>query len=257
MNKFALVDLKGGLGNQIFQISFANYLKNLGFNVFLDTTFFYSNHKFPRKLEVDLRELGFNKTKLKSNFFFRLNKSLFWEDDSFEMEDLKFYNRFVGYYQNFKYLENSKFFLKDKLNLTSNNQNNNVVALHMRRTDYKIINQMLSDTYYEKAINELLTNNNDLQFDIFTDDVNVKLDKKIFKNIRNIYKPIPNENSIDILRTMLNYKYYITANSSFSSIAAFLSEIDNKIVIYPDPWWRNSEIKLINIPSDWIGIQNN
>ena len=173
------------------------------------------------------------------------------------MEDLKFYNRFVGYYQNFKYLENSKFFLKDKLNLTSNNQNNNVVALHMRRTDYKIINQMLSDTYYEKAINELLTNNNDLQFDIFTDDVNVKLDKNIFKNIRNIYKPIPNENSIDILRTMLNYKYYITANSSFSSIAAFLSEIDNKIVIYPDPWWRNSEIKLINIPSDWIGIQNN
>ena len=54
---------------------------------------------------------------------------------------------------------------------------------------------------------------------------------------------------------MLNYKYYITANSSFSAIAAF-SEIDNKIVTYPDPWWRNSEIKLINIPPDWIGIQN-
>jgi hypothetical protein len=256
MSKFALVDLKGGLGNQIFQISFANYLKNLGFNVLLDTTFFYSNHKFPRKLEVDLRELGFKKTKLKSNFIFRLNKSLFWEDDSFEIEDLKFYNRFVGYYQNFIYLENSKFFLKDKLNLISNNQNNDVAALHMRRTDYKIINQMLSDTYYEKAINELLINNNDLQFDIFTDDLNVKLDKKIFKNIRNIYKPMPNENSIDILRKMLNYKYYITANSSFSSIAAFLSEIDDKIVIYPDPWWRNSEIKLINIPVDWIGIQN-
>ena len=112
MSKFALVDLKGGLGNQIFQISFANYLKNLGFNVFLDTTFFYSNHKFPRKLEVDLRELGFNKTKLKSNFIFRLNKSLFWEDDSFEIEDLKFYNRFVGYYQNFIYLENSN--IEDK-----------------------------------------------------------------------------------------------------------------------------------------------
>ena len=39
MSKYALVDLKGGLGNQIFQISFANYLKNFGFNVFLDTTF--------------------------------------------------------------------------------------------------------------------------------------------------------------------------------------------------------------------------
>ena len=257
MSKYALVDLKGGLGNQIFQMSFAYYLKNLGFNVFLDTTFFYSNHKFPRTLELDLSELGFRKTKLKSNFVFKLNKSLFWEDDTFEIEDLKFYNRFVGYYQNFKYLEESKFFIKDKLNLTSNIQNTNVVALHIRRTDYKLIDQMLSDAYYEKAINKLLDNNKELQFDIFTDDVNIQLDKKIFKNIRNIYKPIENESSIETLKKMINYKYYITANSSFSAIAAFLSEIGNKIIIYPDPWWRNSEIKIINIPSDWIGFQNN
>ena len=32
---------------------------------------------------------------------------------------------------------------------------------------------MLSDTYYEKAINKLLNNNNKLQLDIFTDDVNI------------------------------------------------------------------------------------
>lgn len=257
MRKLALVDLKGGLGNQIFQISFANYLNSLGYNTFLDTSFFYSNHKFPRRLEVDISQLGFKKTNLKSNFIFKLNDSLFWEDDSFEIEELKIYNRFVGYYQNFKYLEKSKNFLKDKLNLTTYNQNINVAALHIRRTDYKIINQMLSDSYYEKAINEILNINNNLQFDIFTDDKNIKLDKKIFKNIKNIYKPETTENSIEVLRKMLNYKYYITANSSFSAIAAFLSEIDSKTIIYPDPWWRNSEIKLINIPSYWIGIQNN
>ena len=70
MRKLALVDLKGGLGNQIFQISFANYLNSLGFNTFLDTSFFYSNHKFPRRLEVDISQLGFKKTNLKSNFIF-------------------------------------------------------------------------------------------------------------------------------------------------------------------------------------------
>lgn len=257
MSKYALVDLKGGLGNQIFQMSFANYLKNLGFNVFLDTTFFYSNHKFPRTLELDLNELGFRKTKLKSNFVFKLNNSLFWEDDSFNIEDLKIYNRFVGYYQNFKYLEESKYFLKNKLNLISNDQNTDVVALHIRRTDYKTINQMLSDTYYENAINKLLSNNNNLQLDIFTDDINIQLDKRIFKNVRNIYKPIPNESSLDVLRKMLNYKYYITANSSFSTIAAFFSEIKNKIVIYPDPWWRNSEIEILNIPPDWTRVRSN
>ena len=129
MSKFALVNLKGGLGNQIFQISFANYLISLGFNTFLDTSFFHSSHKFPRKLEVNISELGFKNINLKSDIIFRLNNSLFWEDNSFEIADLKIYNRFVGYYQNFKYLEKSKSFLKDKLNLTSNNQNNNVAAL--------------------------------------------------------------------------------------------------------------------------------
>ncbi len=256
MSKFALVNLKGGLGNQIFQISFANYLISLGFNTFLDTSFFHSSHKFPRKLEVNISELGFKNINLKSDIIFRLNNSLFWEDNSFEIADLKIYNRFVGYYQNFKYLEKSKPFLKDKLNLTSNNQNNNVAALHIRKTDYKLINQELSDIYYAKAINELLKINNDLQFDIFTDDINLSLNKKVFKNIKNLYKPIQGEESIKILRKMLNYKYYITANSSFSSIAAFLSEIENKVVIYPEPWWRNSEISLINIPSNWISIQN-
>ena len=53
MNKFALVNLKGGLGNQIFQVSFANYLRSIGFYTFLDTSFYESNHTFPRKLEID------------------------------------------------------------------------------------------------------------------------------------------------------------------------------------------------------------
>jgi len=257
MRKVALVDLKGGLGNQIFQISFANHLNNLGFITLLDTSFFYSNHKFPRELGINIKELGFKKTNLKYNIIFKLNNSLFWEDDSFNIEDLKIYNRFVGYYQNFKYLEESKYFLKNKLNLISNDQNTDVVALHIRRTDYKTINQMLSDTYYENAINKLLSNNNNLQLDIFTDDINIQLDKRIFKNVRNIYKPIPNESSLDVLRKMLNYKYYITANSSFSTIAAFFSEIKNKIVIYPDPWWRNSEIEILNIPPDWTRVRSN
>ena len=40
MKKIALIYLKGGLGNQIFQISFANYLSNLGLNVFISLSNF-------------------------------------------------------------------------------------------------------------------------------------------------------------------------------------------------------------------------
>ena len=54
---------------------------------------------------------------------------------------------------------------------------------------------------------------------------------------------------------MMNYKYYVIANSSFSIIPAFLSEFD-KIIFYPNPWWRNSDVKIQNIPSSWISIAN-
>ena len=52
--KFALVDLKGGLGNQIFIICFANELKKNGFKVFLDTSFYKSKQQFPRDIEINL-----------------------------------------------------------------------------------------------------------------------------------------------------------------------------------------------------------
>jgi len=53
MSKYAVVNLKGGLANQIFQISFANYLKHNGFKTFVDTSFYDNDHMFPRELELD------------------------------------------------------------------------------------------------------------------------------------------------------------------------------------------------------------
>ena len=64
MKKFALVDLKGGLGNQIFIVCFAHYLKSNNYYVALDASFFKYNQQFPRELEIDL-----NKTNLKTLTF--------------------------------------------------------------------------------------------------------------------------------------------------------------------------------------------
>ena len=33
---------------------------------------------------------------------------------------------------------------------------------------------------------------------------------------------------------MCDYQYYIIANSSFSALAAYLSEHENKVIIYPN-----------------------
>ena len=47
MKQYAIVDLKGGLGNQIFQIAYALYIQSLGIKVVVDTHFFSSNMQFP------------------------------------------------------------------------------------------------------------------------------------------------------------------------------------------------------------------
>lgn len=102
----------------------------------------------------------------------------------------------------------------------------------------------------------MLTINKNLKFDIFTDDENIVLDENIFKNTNKIYTPIIDQNSTEVLKAMINYKYYIIANSSFSAIAVFLSTLNYKVVFYPDPWWRNSAVKLTGIPSSWIKVKN-
>ena len=109
---------------------------------------------FPRELELNPSIFGFKQIKLKSNFIFKLNKSIYLGDNTFELSSPKKYNRFVGYYQNLSYLEESKL-LKTKLNLKTNTYNQNLVALHIRKTDYIKIQQDLK-VHYEIAINKIL-----------------------------------------------------------------------------------------------------
>ena len=53
MRKYAIVEIKGGFGNQIFQYSFAKYLESVGFKVLYNLSFFkssnYSNNVTERK----------------------------------------------------------------------------------------------------------------------------------------------------------------------------------------------------------------
>ena len=55
-NKMGVVDIKGGFGNQLFQISFAKYLIDNDINVYLNTRNF-ERSKSIKNLQVDLREL--------------------------------------------------------------------------------------------------------------------------------------------------------------------------------------------------------
>ena len=55
---------------------------------------------------------------------------------------------------------------------------------------------------------------------------------------------------------MFLYKNFIIANSSYSLIAAYLSLSNEKKVVYPEPWFKNSNIYINNIPKSWIPEKN-
>lgn len=256
MKKNAIVNLQGGLGNQIFQIAFALDLKSRDIRTFCDTHFYDSNMKFPRDLELDPKEFGLNTIKFKNNKIFSMMDSIFQEIETFKFDNFKYFNRFVGYYQDLMIVEKHKKTIKNVLNLDNSLLNKELVAIHIRKNDYKEINQDLADSYYKNSINALLKLNENFVFDIFTDDSDFVPDLKIFKKINHIYYPDNKSKPLDVLRDMCRYRNYIIANSSFSVLAAYLSNSENKVVYYPDPWWRSSEIHVRNIPTFWAPIIN-
>ena len=71
MKKIGLVDLKGGFGNQIFQIAYALFLKDVWVECFIDKTFYKIQHPFPRNLEVDPGIFGLIEFKNNRIFFYK------------------------------------------------------------------------------------------------------------------------------------------------------------------------------------------
>lgn len=258
--KISIVDIKGGLGNQIFQLAYAIDLRNKNHYVFLDVKFYDLDNRFPRDLIINPKNFGFNSIKFKNNRLFYLLNTFFQEDDTYADDNFRTFNRFVGYYQNLEYVTKYSEFIKTNLfndfKKLDSNLDSEIVALHIRRSDYLEINQVLDDDYYLKSIEIISKKIPNFKLDIFCDEPIENLNPKISKYVNNIYVPIKNENPLEVLIKMSRYKNYIIANSSYSALAAVFSNSKNKIVIYPKPWFRESNISLKNIPDDWIAVYN-
>ena len=106
MKKCAIVDVKGGLGNQLFTISFAQYLKISDYKVFVDTSFYNSSHDYPRELHIDIEKFGFTRINFKSDKMFKLIKTRYDEIENLTNLNTKIINR-LRYYQDTKFLTNN------------------------------------------------------------------------------------------------------------------------------------------------------
>ena len=271
-----VIEIKGGFGNQIFQFAFAKYLSDLGCNVkvnFQNITKFNLNYEYfgfelASKFMVYILNLiyKFNESK-KFNFifkiFFKNSFQKFAKSEHFSVDKMKYFNHFDGYWQDVSVLENYKNYVKESLekyesfeNSKSNYEINGLTLLHVRRGDYIDLNENLTLSFYEEAIDYCKKNIENFKYDVFTDDKNWVVNQKLFNEALNIYGPSKDLDSLLYeVSKMMKYEHYIIGNSSFSLIPAVTSEVPGSINIVADPWFRNA-FRNLNFKENWIKVKN-
>jgi hypothetical protein len=174
----------------------------------------------------------------------------------------------IGYFQSYIWanLPSAKMELKS-LRLKSNPksltdfldqyQNQRILSVHIRRGDYRNETSfgLLSSNYYERAI-ALVSEEYD--FDriwLFSDEPNFAI-SLLPKNLIGRVEIVPDfdGSASATLEAMRHANAYVLANSSLSWWGAWLSYIEDPIVIAPEPWFRHSPEPNKIIPSNWQRI---
>ena len=275
-----IIQLKGGLGNQMFQYALYKSLKKLGKEVKIDDTTGFVNDKL-RVPVLDRWGATYDKatdeeiialTDSKMDIFSRVRRKLTGrktfrideESGKFNPEILEKDDAYlVGYWQSEKYFENDeviaelrKIFEKRPQDLMNDTTSWTIlqqieccqsVSLHVRRTDYideehASIHNLCSEKYYKNAIDHVRSKHSDAVFFIFTDDKEWCKEQFIGPNFVVVELEEGQKTDIAEMTLMSRCKHHILANSSFSWWAAWLNDSPEKLVIVPEKWINNRDM---------------
>lgn len=289
--------MKGGLGNQLFQIAFAQYLKLNNYNVNINLDFFVNDgYSTPRNLIFPENFFGLKKQtyfeQKKFWLLYRLNHAqnfTFFHD---RIKEYTFINDFIdfhekdvenlyfnGYWKDLRYLTPTKALMKNYLRQNQMIDNSfkpknikNYGMIHVRRGDFVREGRELKIDYYQKSI-EILKNNNINKYDIFTDDLEWVNNQKVFKNVHKVFSQksgmdikyikrginsIDDKNeTIETFSSMLKYKHFVTGNSSFAFWAAYLKSDQDSIVTIANPLFRNDKTNVNKLAQESWYLVNN
>lgn len=284
------INLKGGLGNQMFQYAFGAYLqKKYNRKIFFLKDYFlkfniHNGYELNKVFNIKVDE---NNALFKSSFpffsrFFILRlifaRPFFSKilpkniiTDSFYTHrelnpEIPYY--FDGYWQNEELLREIRsdlieifrfknFFDKaEKVLLSKIVRSNASVSIHIRRGDFLNKKKFWSKaitcetSYYINAIMEIYSKVPNPDLYYFSDDPNW-----VAKNLLSLFPGhlVKRENKCQSYKDMYLMslcKHNIIANSTFSWWAAWLNTHEKKNVIAPFFWLKNVQSKKI-IPIDW------
>ena len=284
-----IINFKGGLGNQLFQYFFSQRLKNVSKDKvikFSETEIIPNQQKIYNIFNLDIdwaskKELSNINLILRFNFLRKnlprvliktslkspLQKILIENDHKYyNFSLLKDYLYFDGYWQNEKYFFDSREEICQGLNFRNPieiykylniNKNSINIALHIRRGDYlNFKNKNIFYTppveyfkYYINFFNEKFRKPN---FIFFSDDIDWV--KNVFKrnSDQQIFIDKSFNNGLNDFQLMSQCDHFILSNSTFGWWAAYLSKKIDKIIICPNKWYKNDNIKNnFMFPKDW------
>jgi hypothetical protein len=258
-----IVQLNGGLGNQLFQYAFGRALSSE-----------YKTSLFFHKSDLDCGRRHFALSPFNANVRFqtpvgpRFEETQFNYDSRVHTADPNAF--FVGYWQTEKYFDSSAPMLRQELTLKAPVSDKTAEVarqiqsspestfVHVRRSDYlnphtSAYHGNLTIDYYRSAmkyINDETTSTAD--YFIFSDDPSWC--RQNFPDCQIVDHNIGKGKEVEDLYLMSLCKNAIIANSSFSWWGAWLGDTKpNRICIGPKKWFAGANLNTEDIiPKRWV-----
>ena len=273
-----IIQMSGGLGNQMFQYALYLKLKKLGREVKFDSTSSYIrdnarpiqlavfNIQYPEATKEELIEMTDSSMLLKDRIRRKLKgrKSKEYREEGFGYDPVVLTQDpayLVGTFQSELYFQDIKeqvreafrfdqsVMQQETLAMKDTIQNTTSISIHVRRGDYlnaeEVYGEICTDAYYDGAIKYMLEKYPDATFYLFTNDLtwaDFFVNARPFANIVVVKDNTEYTGYLDMY-LMKHCKHNIIANSSFSWWAAWLNSHQEKTVIAPAKWLNSAECK--------------
>ena len=276
-----IIQIEGGLGNQMFQYALGIFFQVKHVPVKLDISKFeqqygHNGYELERVFNINAnycskteREVVKRLSKLRHlllNTPYKEKGEWQWQYKK-EVSLLKF-GFLKGYWQAGEYFAEAEKEVKQKFRfrpveddqnkiMLSKILNSNSVSIHIRRGDYvnSDINSSLQFSYYTEAIKFINNSISNPSYFVFSDDIEWAKENIKQERVNFIGWNKGNNSYID-MQLMSNCKHNIIANSSFSWWAAWLNSNHDKTVVAPQQWMRHLSKSNDIIPKEWVQLAN-
>ena len=262
----SIVSMKGGFGNQLFQYSFGEYLRQQGNRVWYDVSWYRSVPANDTLRSLNREIFGPGDTIFGSRVWWWAAKVLrrrqWWKirinTERTATPSNAWINVYEGYWQELQYAAVARTILTRRLIDNRGEAQVDAIGIHVRGGDYRsAINRAMfiecGREYYINALQRLSVSDRSLPIYVFSDD------REYCRHLLDGYLPnarvtyVKLQSDLDEWRLLARCQTVVIPNSTFSWWAAFLGQ-KPKRVICPTRWRGDGDGASQLIPADWISV---